>query len=190
MARTVAAATVGGLTSVLGGGKFADGAITGAFSRLFNDEGENLRKLFSKDQVVNPTGKGIRCDIKGCGNFGDRRADQHGKVRPGGHQGVDYVSTPGQDVMAIADGTVAEVYNSGGIAVNGTTAAGREYAYRILYIDVDQSMVVGAPIKMGQVLGTARDITKVYGAGMTNHVHVEIWAGGKPHDAAKYIPSP
>jgi hypothetical protein len=33
----IAAAIVGGSASVLGGGKFANGAITGAFSRMFND---------------------------------------------------------------------------------------------------------------------------------------------------------
>lgn len=33
-----AAATIGGTASVISGGKFANGAITGAFSRLFNDE--------------------------------------------------------------------------------------------------------------------------------------------------------
>ncbi len=36
--RVSAAGVLGGVTSVLGGGKFANGAITGAFSRLFNDE--------------------------------------------------------------------------------------------------------------------------------------------------------
>jgi hypothetical protein len=36
--RTFAAAIVGGTASVLGGGKFENGAITGAFSRIFNDE--------------------------------------------------------------------------------------------------------------------------------------------------------
>ena len=36
--RIVAAAVVGGTTSALTGGKFANGAITGAFSRAFNDE--------------------------------------------------------------------------------------------------------------------------------------------------------
>lgn len=36
--RTIAAAVVGGTGSVIGGGKFANGAITGAFSRLFNDD--------------------------------------------------------------------------------------------------------------------------------------------------------
>ncbi len=38
VARTMYAAMIGGTASVLGGGKFANGAVTGAFSRLFNDE--------------------------------------------------------------------------------------------------------------------------------------------------------
>lgn len=36
--RVIAAATLGGTASKLSGGKFSNGAITGAFSRLFNDE--------------------------------------------------------------------------------------------------------------------------------------------------------
>ena len=36
--RAMAAAIVGGTASVLGGGKFENGAMTGAFSRLYNDE--------------------------------------------------------------------------------------------------------------------------------------------------------
>ena len=39
--RTIAAAALGGAASVLGGGKFANGAITGAFSRVFNDDGKH-----------------------------------------------------------------------------------------------------------------------------------------------------
>jgi len=38
MLRALAAAVVGGTASVIGGGKFANGAMTGAFSRLYNDE--------------------------------------------------------------------------------------------------------------------------------------------------------
>lgn len=37
-ARVAMAAAIGGTASKLSGGKFANGAITGAFSRLFNDE--------------------------------------------------------------------------------------------------------------------------------------------------------
>uniref|UniRef100_UPI0024A75B2B RHS repeat-associated core domain-containing protein n=1 Tax=Pelagibius sp. Alg239-R121 TaxID=2993448 RepID=UPI0024A75B2B len=43
-ARTAAAAVVGGAVAELGGGKFANGAVTGAMSRFFNDE-HGLKKL-------------------------------------------------------------------------------------------------------------------------------------------------
>ncbi|GGP58980.1 hypothetical protein GCM10009347_26730 [Shewanella algicola] len=43
--RVIAATVVGGTASYLSGGKFANGAITGAFSRLFNDEVHNERKM-------------------------------------------------------------------------------------------------------------------------------------------------
>ena len=37
MKNAAVASVVGGTSSVIGGGKFANGAMTGAFSRLFND---------------------------------------------------------------------------------------------------------------------------------------------------------
>ncbi len=40
-ANAIGAAIVGGTASVIGGGKFANGAMTGAFSRLFNDLNDN-----------------------------------------------------------------------------------------------------------------------------------------------------
>ena len=48
--RTVFAATVGGTTSVLAGGKFANGATTAAFQHLFNDEAAHREpEISSKD---------------------------------------------------------------------------------------------------------------------------------------------
>ncbi|SFN45774.1 RHS repeat-associated core domain-containing protein [Dokdonella immobilis] len=44
--RVIAAAMVGGTASVVGGGKFANGALTGAFSRAFNDESAKMRKPY------------------------------------------------------------------------------------------------------------------------------------------------
>jgi hypothetical protein len=49
LARTVAAAVVGGTASELGGGKFANGAVTGAFSRFFNDEGAGAGIIPTED---------------------------------------------------------------------------------------------------------------------------------------------
>lgn len=51
-ARVVAAATVGGTASALGGGKFANGAITAAFARVMNDEEHIEARPRSQTQPV------------------------------------------------------------------------------------------------------------------------------------------
>ena len=57
------AAMVGGAASALGGGKFANGAVTGAFSRLFNEMRvdhefrKNLRKVLNNKIKANIEGK-------------------------------------------------------------------------------------------------------------------------------------
>jgi len=45
VARTTIAATVGGTASEIGGGTFANGAVSGAFVHLFNAEG-TITKAF------------------------------------------------------------------------------------------------------------------------------------------------
>nr|VFK64474.1 MAG: protein of unknown function (DUF4329) [Candidatus Kentron sp. UNK]VFK71103.1 MAG: protein of unknown function (DUF4329) [Candidatus Kentron sp. UNK] len=45
--RTMAAAVAGGASAKLGGGKFANGAMTGAFAHLFSNEAKTLTKKFS-----------------------------------------------------------------------------------------------------------------------------------------------
>lgn len=107
----------------------------------------------------------------------------YGVPRPGGHQGADYISTPGQDVKAIGDGTVLRLPD-GGIVIDGTVDG---TSYKILYMDVDASLKVGSTVQAGQTLGTAQDITTRY-AGITNHVHVKLRIDGNVVDPAKYIP--
>jgi hypothetical protein len=67
--RVAAAAVLGGTTSALTGGKFANGAITGAFSRAFNDElhGSNSEKIVDDfgatkigNQILFTDGQGVR----------------------------------------------------------------------------------------------------------------------------------
>jgi len=57
-ARVLAAGIVGGSTSKLTGGKFANGAITAAFSRAFNDEGHNKQE--ERDEKIEALTKRIR----------------------------------------------------------------------------------------------------------------------------------
>ena len=72
--RTAAASIIGGTASVLGGGKFANGATTGAFVHLFNAEGKKIKNLewdldkngiLSLDEANNwyKNGKGVTIDV-------------------------------------------------------------------------------------------------------------------------------
>lgn len=51
-ARVAASAVVGGTASVIGGGKFANGAVAGAFSRMFNDELHDKIRKDARDKVA------------------------------------------------------------------------------------------------------------------------------------------
>lgn len=62
IANAVAAAVVGGTGSVIGGGKFANGAVTGAFSRLFND-----LAYMGESMANNP--EAARSATEGANNF-------------------------------------------------------------------------------------------------------------------------
>ncbi|MEI8595411.1 hypothetical protein [Photobacterium sp. Hal280] len=68
MGRVTVAAVIGGTSSKLSGGKFENGAVTGAFSRLFNDEmhrdgfyerfKDNLRKAIYADiKIIDGVGQ-------------------------------------------------------------------------------------------------------------------------------------
>lgn len=63
--RTIAAAIVGGTASVIGGGKFANGAMTGAFSRLFNDDArdQKMRRVLDTGKQVNSCGGSLQCRV-------------------------------------------------------------------------------------------------------------------------------
>ncbi|WP_122951362.1 RHS repeat-associated core domain-containing protein [Bathymodiolus thermophilus thioautotrophic gill symbiont] len=52
--RTAIAATAGGITAELGGGKFSNGARSAAFVHLFNHEGGNISKALTPDSIVVP----------------------------------------------------------------------------------------------------------------------------------------
>ncbi|MCH6259361.1 hypothetical protein MLD52_22595, partial [Puniceicoccaceae bacterium K14] len=73
--RTVAAAIIGGGASALGGGKFANGAISGAFTHLFNDEyGRKVgRQILIEESLANePTEfEGLGYRRKGLGENGE-----------------------------------------------------------------------------------------------------------------------
>ena len=139
------------------------------------------RLVDASGRFTNPTDQGVRgIDAQGSGAFGASRAGHT-------HLGADYITTPGQEVFAVADGRVARLVSGehSGIVIGD----GKGISYKILYMDVDRSIGVGSPIRSGQVLGIAQDITTRY-PGITNHVHVKLRVNYVVVDPEKYIPSP
>ena len=181
---TAVAAVIGGTGSVIGGGKFANGAVTGAFIYAYNHKGPH--------SLTNPSGKGVRGqDLEGNGRFGAPRArrDANGNIYTGSHEGADFMTTAGQDVRAISGGRVIRLPQGGGY--DGIVVGdGAGTSWKILYLDVKPSIRVGDPILAGQVLGTAQDITIRYGPNMTNHIHVKLRLHGSVVDPARFIPLP
>ncbi len=101
--------------------------------------------------------------------------------------GADFISTSGQNVSAISDGSVIRLPSGGysGVVVGD----GQGTSWKILYVDVDPSLKIGDSVKSGQTLGTAQDLSKKY-PGITNHVHVKLRMNSKVVDPAKHIPLP
>ncbi len=198
--RTAVAAVVGGTASKLGGGKFANGAVTAAFAytfanaaRRFGEGGSPSSGTASGSQQANPnrvwenpTGGQVRgCDSQGCGGYGEGRSY-------GPHQGADYVATPGQDVVAVTDGVIDKIgypytndlsYRYARI----TTLDG--YVVRQLYVAPASGISVGASVSAGQTIGTYQGLGTRY-PGITEHVHVDIRHNGQQVNPTTLIPSP
>jgi hypothetical protein len=83
----VTAAVVGGTTSVIGGGKFSNGAITGAFGYLFNH-------LLSKDSV-----RALFGSAKGHHPFAKQWANEYRELISEDALGVLGTNTIGHDVV-------------------------------------------------------------------------------------------
>ncbi|MDB5477435.1 MAG: hypothetical protein JWP49_2946 [Phenylobacterium sp.] len=133
---------------------------------------------------ANPTGEAPRGhDAYGDGWFHARR---DGGSRP--HEGVDYDSRAGQQVMAPISGYVGRI----GYAYPGDARfkyveidnPALHLQARVFY--VDPSVAVGQPVELGRPIGAAHSLQARYG-GITDHVHLEIEQAGRKIDAQSVI---
>lgn len=126
---------------------------------------ESVDDITPDEQWENPTGQAIRGeDLKGKGAF---MAPREGG---GGHAGIDLISDPGQEVKAPFGGELTKGRYNG---LPTATIRGERFTGRLLYL---QSVGVesGSAVLQGQVIGTAGDISPIYGLEMTNHVHFQV----------------
>jgi len=135
--------------------------------------------------IADPTGKGPRGeDAYGEGRFHARR---DGGERE--HEGVDYVSTPGQAVEAPISGYVTHI----GFAYPDDQSLkyveienpALKLTARVFYVDPD--VTVGQAVEVGHAIGHAHSLQRRYRA-ITDHVHLELAdRRGKKLDAEKLI---
>lgn len=115
----------------------------------------------------------IRVDKLGDGHFGSSRS---GGSRD--HNGIDLVVTPGETIYSPIAGTVAryaDPYGDG--RYSGVVVQNEQYLVKLFYMLPNQ-VKPGQQVARGQALGVAQKISTKYGAGMVDHVHVEVWPGG------------
>ena len=146
-------------------------------------EGEDIDGDGTAD-FANPTGKAVReHDDFGYGHFG---ASRDGGARE--HEGVDYVGVAGQDVIAPIAGEVTRMgyaYNTEpGLKYVEITNAALGYKARVFY--VNPSVAIGETVELGEKLGSLKTLQHKY-AGITDHVHLELYDDGERVDATEVI---
>jgi murein DD-endopeptidase MepM/ murein hydrolase activator NlpD len=136
--------------------------------------------------VANPTGHAPRdVDAYGEGRF---HAARDGGTRQ--HQGVDYVASAGQAVVAPISGFVSRI----GYAYPGDeTLRFVEIENPALHLSarafyVDPTVEIGQTVAVGNPIGTAQTLQRKYPEGITDHIHLEIADGrGRKLDAEQLI---
>lgn len=136
-----------------------------------------------RGDFANPTGRAAReHDGWGSGHFGDSR-DGGGRR----HEGVDYIGISGQKVVAPISGYVTKIgyaYEGSSLRYVEITNPALNYVARAHY--VNPTVEVGEAVQMGTKIGTLASLQDRY-AGITDHVHLELYDAGKRIDAEQLI---
>ncbi|MBB3891476.1 murein DD-endopeptidase MepM/ murein hydrolase activator NlpD [Phenylobacterium haematophilum] len=118
----------------------------------------------------------VDSNLRGTDAFG---SGAFGAARDGGrrqHRGVDLVAAPGTPVRAPISGRVTRVgaaySDSAALTYVEIANPATRYVARVLY--VGSQVTPGTTVAAGDLIGRAQDLAVRYGAGMTNHVHLEL----------------
>lgn len=144
--------------------------------------------LDGRQDFAAPALRGVRGpDAYGSGAFG---ASRDGGRRV--HLGVDYASPPGETVAAPVSGVVARIGRAyAGDGLTFVEIANRQLNYTARVFYVGAIVRPGDRVEAGDAIGASQDLGSRYPGGMTNHVHVELYAAGlQPVDPTSVLPAP
>jgi murein DD-endopeptidase MepM/ murein hydrolase activator NlpD len=107
------------------------------------------------------------------------------------HLGVDVLSELGSEVMAVADGTVTNVWEDPfmGTCISIEHSGNAISVYKNLSKEVADGIVVGCSVKAGDVIGTIGE-TAMNEIAQEPHLHLELSVGGKIVDPKDHIKFP
>nr|VFJ69468.1 MAG: Peptidase family M23 [Candidatus Kentron sp. DK] len=156
--RTTAAAVAGGVSAKLGGGKFANGAMTGAFAHLFNNEAQRSAWPTNHKKVTS-------------GYDENRVHPVTGEARP--HTAIDIKNPKGDPVYSIRDGVVVEVgyTNGSGNYLKVDHANG----FQSSYSHTATNLTSGDSVRYGQIIGSSDGS----GIGTGPHLHFVLRRNGE-----------
>ena len=148
-------------------------------------------------KFVDPTGKGVRNDPTGGGYYDSPRLDPWGRIRM--HHAVDFLATPGQNVLAPISGKATReviVYGNRFLKANPKLKMFRgimivnKYGWSAkLFYMLPNKGIIGSEVNAGNIIGTAQNRAQ-FTPNMQNHVHMELRDNGKLVDPLKYITPP
>ncbi len=102
------------------------------------------------------------------------------------HSGMDIKSAFGDDVAAVADGTVKKVYTDGKLGVTVEMDMGNGVTARYSNLDSSLDVEEGQSVKAGDVIGRVGN-TALFEISDGDHLHFEVLKDGKNVDPADYI---
>ena len=107
------------------------------------------------------------------------------------HTAIDLTAEVGQEVVAVADGVVKNVWQDYfmGTCVAIEHSGNAVSYYKSLDPAVDEKIVIGASVKAGDVIGTVGDSAKNEVA-QDPHLHFELMVNNKHVDPKKHIKFP
>ena len=103
------------------------------------------------------------------------------------HSGIDIAAPAGTTVMAIADGTVADVFNDGLMGTAVIIDHGGELTSTYYNLAAKPTVSVGDKVSRGSVIGSVGS-TAMAESALSSHLHLEMAQNGVSVDPVSYLP--
>ena len=107
------------------------------------------------------------------------------------HEGIDIMVNLGEEVVAVADGVVTNVWNDPfmGTCVSIEHSGNAISVYKNLDPEVKDGIIIGANVKCGDVIGAVGE-TAMNELAEEPHLHYELKINGKCVDPKEYLKIP